>query len=39
MDHKKVGLVSHLIAALVLQVEDTEKFPQALGCESLDVFS
>ena len=28
----------HPVVGLVLQVEDAEKFPQALGLESLDPF-
>ena len=28
----------HPVVALVLQVGDVEKFPQAVGCESLDPF-
>ena len=36
--HKEVDLASHLVIGLVLQVEDSEKFPQALRFESLDPF-
>ena len=38
MDPKEVDLVPHPVVGLVLQVGDTEKFPQALGFESLDPF-
>ena len=34
--HKEVDLASHPVVGLVLQVGDTEKFPQELGFESLD---
>ena len=34
--HKKVDLAPHPVVGLVLQVGDAEKFPQALGFESLD---
>ena len=37
--HKQVDLTPRPAAGLVLQVGDTEKFPQALGFESLDHFS
>ena len=33
--HKGVDLALHLVVGLVLQVGDTEKFPQALGFEGL----
>ena len=36
--HKEVDFALHSVAGLVLQVEDTKKFPQALGFESLDPF-
>ena len=36
--HKQVDLTPRPAAGLVLQVGDTEKFPQALGFESLDPF-
>ena len=35
---KEVGLAPHLIVGLVLQVGDAEKFPRALGFDSLDLF-
>ena len=34
--HKEVDLAPHPVVGLVLQVGDTEKFPQALGLGSLD---
>ena len=36
--HKEVDLAPHPVVGLVLQVGDAEKFPQALGFESLDLF-
>ena len=36
--HKEVDLAPHLGIGLVLQEGDTEKFPHALGFESLDSF-
>ena len=36
--HKEVHLAPHSDVGLVLQVEDVEKFPHALGLESLDFF-
>ena len=36
--HKGVELAPHPVVGLVLQVEDAEKLPQALGFESLDPF-
>ena len=36
--HKEVDLAPHPVVGLVLQVGDTEKFPQALGYESQDPF-
>ena len=36
--HKGVDLAPHPVVGLVLQVGDAEKFPQALGFESLDPF-
>ena len=36
--HKEVDLAPHPVVGLVLQVGDTEKFPQALGYKSLDSF-
>ena len=36
--HKEVDLAPHPIVGLVLQVGDAEKFPDALGFESLDPF-
>ena len=38
MDPQGVDLASHPVVGLVFQVGDTEKFPQALGFESLDPF-
>ena len=38
MDPKEVDLVLHPIVGLVLKVGDEEKFPHALGLESLDPF-
>ena len=35
--HKEVDLAPHLVVGLVLQVGNTEKFPHALGFESLDL--
>ena len=35
---KKVDLAPHSVVGLVLQVGDVEKFLQALGLESLDLF-
>ena len=37
--HKEVDLAPHLIIGLVLHVGDVEKFPKALGFQSLDPFS
>ena len=37
--HKEVDLAPHPVVGLVLQVGDAEKFPHALGFESLDLFS
>ena len=37
--HRKVDLSLHPVGGIVLQVGDTEKFPHALGFESLDPFS
>ena len=37
--HNKVDPAAHRAVGLVLQVEDTEKFPHALCLESLDPFS
>ena len=37
--HKEVDLALQPVVGLVLQVRDAEKFPQALGFESLDLFS
>ena len=37
--HKETDLAPHPVVGLVLQVGDVEKFPQALGFESLDPFS
>ena len=34
--NKVVDLASHSVVGLVLQVEDAEKFPQALDLERLD---
>ena len=36
--HKEGDLALHPAADVVLQVGDAEKFPQALGFESLDLF-
>ena len=36
--HKEVDLAPHSVVGLVFQVRNTEKFPQALGLESLDIF-
>ena len=36
--HKEVDLAPHPVVGLVLQVGDTEKFPQTLGFEGLDPF-
>ena len=36
--HKEVDLAPHPVVGLVFQVGDTEKFPHALGFESLDPF-
>ena len=36
--HKGVDLASHPVIVFVFQIEDAEKFPQALGFESLDPF-
>ena len=36
--HKGTGLAPHLVVGLVLQVGDAEKFPHALGFETLDPF-
>ena len=36
--HKDVGPAPHPVVGLVLQVGDAEKFPQALGFQSLDPF-
>ena len=36
--HLKVALLPHPVVGLVIEVGDTEKFPQALGFESLDPF-
>ena len=36
--HWEVDLAPHPVVGLVLQVGDTEKFPQALGFKSLDLF-
>ena len=36
--HKEVDVAPHPVAGLVLQVRDTEKFPHALGFESLEPF-
>ena len=38
MNHEEVDLTPLPVVDLVLQVEDTEKFPQTLGFESLDPF-
>ena len=37
--NKEVDLAPYPVVNLVLQVEDAEKFPQALGHESLDPFT
>ena len=37
--HKEVDLAPHPVVGLVLQRGDAEKFPQALGFESLDLSS
>ena len=36
--HKEVDLAPHPVVGLVLQVEDVERFPHALGFENLDPF-
>ena len=36
--HKEVDLAPYPVVGLVLKVGDTEKFPHALGFESLDPF-
>ena len=36
--HKEADLAPHPVVCLVLKVRDAEKFPQALGFESLDPF-
>ena len=36
--HREVDFAPHPVVSLVLQVGDTEKFPQALGFQSLDPF-
>ena len=36
--HKEVYLAPHGVVGLVLKTRDTEKFPHALGFESLDPF-
>ena len=36
--HEEVDFVPHPVVGLMLQVGDTEKFPHALGFESLDPF-
>ena len=36
--HKEADLAPHPVIGLVLQVGNTEKFPQALGFKSLDPF-
>ena len=36
--HKAVDLAPHPVVALVYQVGNAEKFPRALGFESLDLF-
>ena len=36
--HKEVDLAPHPVVSLVLQEEDAERFPRALGLESLDPF-
>ena len=35
---KEASLALHPVVGLVLQIGDAEKFPQALGLESLDLF-
>ena len=37
--HKEVDLTLHPVVGFVLQVGDAERFPQALGLESLEPFS
>ena len=37
--HKKVDCAPHPVVGIVLQVGNAEKFPHALGFESLDLFS
>ena len=37
-DNSKHDLAPHPVVGLVLLVRDTEKFPQALGYKSLDLF-
>ena len=37
--YKEVDLAPHPVAGLVLQVRDADRFPQALGFESLGPFS
>ena len=36
--HKEVDLAPHSVVGLAFQVKDAEKFPQALGLESVDHF-
>ena len=36
--HKGIDLAPHPVVGLVLQVENTEMFPRALGLEILDIF-
>ena len=36
--HKEADLAPHSVVCLVLREEDVEKFPQALGFESLNPF-
>ena len=36
--HKEVDLVPHPVVGLVIQVQDAEMFPQAIGVEGLDLF-
>ena len=38
-NHKGVDLASHPSVGLVLQVGEAERFPQAFGLESLNLFS
>ena len=38
-DHKEVDLTPHPVVSIVFQVGDAKKCPQALGLESLDLFS